>query len=38
MGIVCSWEVLQILTASTQKFQLCFLWLRARNDFWKLLP
>lgn len=36
MGIVCSWEVLQVLTASTEKFQLCFLWLRA--SFWKLLP
>lgn len=30
MGTVSSWEVLQILTASVERFQLCFLWPRAR--------
>lgn len=30
MGTVCSWEALQVLTASAEKFQLCFLWPRAR--------
>lgn len=30
MGTVSSWEVLQILTASAERFQLCFLWPRAR--------
>lgn len=30
MGIVCSWEALQVPTASAEKFQLCFLWPRAR--------
>lgn len=29
MGTVSSWEALQILTASAERFQLCFLWPRA---------
>lgn len=30
MGTLCSWKALQVLTASAEIFQLCFLWPRAR--------
>lgn len=31
MGTARSWEALQVLTASAEKFQLSFLWPRART-------